>query len=129
MSLSCSCYDDGDWSYIRPEDYTTLNTKRSRKCCSCKATIKVGDLCAKFERVQHVQDDSVTYRIHGDERELADWWMCEACADQFFNLDALGFCINLPANMRRLLAEYVEMTDGRGSTWDLAVNKAQEAKP
>ena len=109
MSLSCYCDDgDFDWYYNGPDDYTTLNTKRSRKCCSCKARIKVGDLCVKFTRCERPNEESVSWRIHGDERPLAPYFMCEACGDQYFNLEALGFCISVGSdNMQRLREEYV----------------------
>jgi hypothetical protein len=41
---------------------------------------------------------------------MADWVMCEECSDQFFNLEALGFCVLVGENMQELLAEYVEIT-------------------
>ena len=110
MSLSCSCDDgDGDWWYFPPEDYTHLDTKRWRKCCSCKSLIRPGDLCAKFQREARLDEWSIKWRIYGDEMPLPTWYMCEACADQFFNLTELGFCINLPDNMMQLVREYAEM--------------------
>lgn len=116
MSLSCSCNDyDGDgWYHFGPveDDYYTLDTKRWRKCCSCKALILPGDLCAKFNRACAPRTD-IEERISGDEVSLAPWFMCEGCADQYFNLEALGFCVTLGDNMMNLLREYVEM---KGST-------------
>ena len=112
MSLSCSCDDsDGDgWWYEGPTDYLRLDTKRSRKCCSCKARIAVGELAIKFRRWRTPDEESVAYRIHGDEEGLASWWMCEACADQYFNLTELGFCIiHGSQSMDSLRREYVEM--------------------
>jgi len=113
MSLSCGyCDDGGDWYYFGPEDYTRLDTKRSRKCCSCGSKISVGDLCAKFPREQRNQDDSVDYRIHGDEKSIATWWMCENCADHYFNLTELGYCVMLTwgEHMRELVRNHAEMT-------------------
>lgn len=124
MSLSCSCGDDDEWYYFAPEDYTTLDTKRSRKCCSCKAVIKVGALCAHFSRVMHPEEGSVDYRIYGDEKPLASWWMCEKCADQFFNLEALGFCITLGTeSMEELRREYVEVY-GKGKVTGHGISTA-----
>lgn len=112
MSLSCSCPDfDGDgWWYETPEEYAPLATKRARKCCSCKSRIEVGDLSMKFIRFCNPCDDSVSYRIHGYEMQLASWFMCEGCADQYLNLTELGFCITLGAdNMMDLIREYAAM--------------------
>jgi hypothetical protein len=113
MSLSCYCddYDGSGWYYYGPEDYMTLNTKRSRKCCSCKSKIKPGDLCTKFVREKYNDDMSVEYRIYGDTMELAPYWMCEECSDLYFNLDELGFCITIGngESMRSLTREYAAM--------------------
>ncbi len=112
MGLSCSCgdYDDYDWYHFGPTggDYTTLSTKRSRRCCSCKDRISIGDLCTRFERARGPLTD-IEERICGDEVPLAPWFMCEACSDQYFNLVELGFCFSLGDNMDDLRKEYVEM--------------------
>jgi hypothetical protein len=115
MSLSCSCDDYCEKWHFPPEDYTTLATKRWRKCCSCMATIRPGDMCAKFEREKNAEPGSVEERIHGEIVELAALYMCEACADQYFNLADLGYCISLGDDMRELLREYVEMTRQHGA--------------
>lgn len=108
-----TCYCDGgdyDWYYRSPDDYATLDTKRARKCCSCKSHIKVGDLCVKFVRYEMCNEDSISYRIHGNERSLAPYFMCEACGDQYFNLEALGFCMSIGSdNMQDLRKEYVKL--------------------
>jgi hypothetical protein len=111
MSLSCSCDSDGDWEwyFYEPSDYKPLGMKRSRKCCSCKSRVAVGDLCIEFPRYKQPGYDTVEERIHGDEMPISSYWMCEGCADQYFNLAALGFCITLPSDMRELLKEYIEM--------------------
>ena len=110
MGLSCSTYDyDGDgWYYYSPDDYSTLDTKRSRKCCSCKKTLRPGDMVVRFDRYRGPLSD-IEQDIAGDEIVLAPWWMCEPCGDQFFNLDALGFCIMLgDESMDELRRQYVE---------------------
>ena len=114
MSLSCACPDwEGDgWYYFGPDDYTCLDTKRSRKCCSCGERIAVGELCGKFLRECNPEEDSIAQRIHGDEMSLAPWWMCERCTDLYFSLEELGFCITLSDDMRQLVREYAEMNKG-----------------
>lgn len=108
MSLSCSCDDEFDWYYLEPSDFSTLTTKRSRKCCSCGSRIAVGSDCARFERYRAPVTD-IEERIQGDEVPLADKWMCEECGGLYFSLTDLGFCINLGSeNMRSLVQEYAD---------------------
>ena len=110
MSLSCSCDEwDGDgWAYISPNDFTILDTKRSRRCCSCKALIRPGDACTKYERLRYPVPDSIEERIVGEEAEiyLAPWFMCEKCGGIAFSLEELGFCVSPASNMMNDLAEY-----------------------
>lgn len=111
MGLSCSCLEDYDgegWTYYTPSDYTTLETKYRKRCCSCKKLIDKESVVAKFIRSRMPQDD-IEERIHGDEVCISDWYMCEQCADIFFSLDELGFCIMLgEESMRELAKEYAE---------------------
>lgn len=110
MGLSCSCDWDGEgWYFFGPDQYTVLGTKRARRCCSCKVSIKAGDLCAKFLREVQPDPDSIEARIYGDEKPLAPWFMCERCADLYFSLDELGYCIFLGDDMRELVKEYAAM--------------------
>ena len=113
MSLICGCdygFGDYDWYWYEPEDYKNLDTKRSRKCRSCGNRIAVGDLCIEFTRAREARDD-LEARIwgDGDAISLASWYFCEDCADQWFNLDELGFCVNPSDDMREMLEEYQEM--------------------
>lgn len=116
MSLSCHCDGgDMDWWHYGCEDYTRLDTKRARRCCSCKALIKRGDLCAKFERAR-VPQSMIEERIYGTESvPLPPKFMCETCADIYFSLDELGFCINLGDSMRALAKEYAEVYGRRAA--------------
>ena len=116
MTLSCTCdYDDYDgdgWFYYGPEDYTTLQTKRSRKCCSCSTKINVGDIVTKFTRARNLNYGSIEEKIYGEGGEiyLADWFMCEECSDLYFSLKELGFCISLGYDsMQDLLKEYQDV--------------------
>lgn len=112
MGLSCSCGDpyDGEWYYIPPNDYTTLQTKRRQRCCSCKSLINIGAICAKFERYRSVRYDSIEEKILGEDGEvqLSDKYQCETCADIYFSLDELGYCTSLDDNMHELVAEYAD---------------------
>jgi hypothetical protein len=112
VSLSCSCYTGGDieWWWYNPDDYSTLDTSRRKRCKSCGVLIDIGATVAKFRRTRYPRND-VEERIYGEAEEIpqAPWYHCEACADQFFNLSELGFCVDPTDNMRELVREYAAM--------------------
>lgn len=106
MSISCGCdYDDFTWHYTAPEDFSTLKTKRFRKCCSCGCRLEPGDTVAEFER-DRPPSSEVEERIYGDEVPMAPWFMCEECGGLFMALAEQGYCIALSKgeNMRSLVA-------------------------
>ena len=110
MSISCSCYDGDDYAWwYETQDQKPLDTKRSRKCCSCGAKIAVGDLATELTRCRPPYD-YIEERIYGDEVYMASWYMCETCGDLYESLVELGYCIELTKgeNMRDL----VKMTRG-----------------
>ena len=103
MSLSCECDSDMDcaWYYYSPIDYGKLETKKRKRCSSCKELINIGAVCTEFHRYSIDEE--------GDEYGLASMHHCEKCADIYFNLDALGFsCIEPDESMPQLLSEYHE---------------------
>jgi len=110
MSLSCECNDswDGQLAYYPPSDYSRFISMRRKRCCSCVAYIRPGDTVAKFERFRGTHND-IEERIHGEQVPLAAHYMCERCADLYFSIDELGFCINLGDDMRLLVKEYSEV--------------------
>lgn len=110
MSLSCSCnFDiDFDFYYKTDEEYAPLNTKRGRRCDSCKKLIKVKETAMLFSIYRDSIND-IEERIYGNEYPLADKYMCEQCADLYVTLSSLGFCITLGRNMRDEVAEYNEI--------------------
>lgn len=110
MGLSCECGGDYDWYYTEPNDFSTLTTKRSRKCCSCEIKIKVGDTVGSFDCWRPPRSDYEERRF-GDEIPMADKYMCEECTGLFFSLTELGFCVTLGSNMRNLAKEYGERQD------------------
>ena len=109
MGLTCLCYEpDGDGCYYYPsDDYQILDTNRAKRCCSCATLIHIGNTALKFDRA-HFPNDDIQERIYGDEVYMAPWWMCENCADLYFSLTALGFCIMLGDKMLDLAKEYGE---------------------
>lgn len=111
MSLSCSCYDsDFAWYFDRPIDFTTLQTKKRKRCKSCNKLINVGSTCLRFTRYKYPETE-IEERIHGggSEISLASYYHCETCGEQYFNLSELGFCIDIEDNMFELLREYQEL--------------------
>lgn len=113
MSLSCYCdVDDADWYYEAGDNFSLLDTKRSRKCCSCGAKLTPGSEVLRFMRYRHAAYDSIEEKIFGEGNEiyLADWFMCETCGGLYMALNELGFCCDLGHDdMRELAKEYGQM--------------------
>lgn len=107
MPLSCSCDYSGDaeWWWYRPDDYSTFPQRRAARCRSCKALIRAGDICTIFLR-ERIPNGYLEERIYGDEVPLAPWYHCETCADLYFSLDELGFCVRPDEDMLELVKEY-----------------------
>jgi hypothetical protein len=112
MSLSCTCSDndDAEWYWYGPSDYSTLNTRRRKRCISCGTLIDVGAIVARFERNRCPQND-IEEKIYGEGPTIpmAERYHCESCADQYFNLTELGFCVYPEDSMRDLVREYAAM--------------------
>ena len=108
MSLSCSCGDDDGcaWYFYIPSDFSKLETKRSRKCCSCGTKIKPSDDCVEFDRYKGAESE-VEERIYGDcgEIPLASWYMCESCGGVYLSATELGMCFDLDGNIKDQVRE------------------------
>jgi hypothetical protein len=109
MPLSCDCGDwdgDGIWLLV-PEEFSVLDTKRRKRCKSCKRLINKGESVLEFERFHYAQDD-IEERIWGEGCDIpnASWYLCSHCGEIFLNLDDLKFCVNPDENMEDLLEEY-----------------------
>ena len=101
---------DGDyaWYCTQPSDYSTLRTKRGRRCCSCNALIKVGSISLEFERERYAKTD-IEDRIYGDGPDvpMPSQFHCETCADLYLSLTELGFeCVSPDEDMRELVKDY-----------------------
>lgn len=112
MPLGCGC----DWEpepgmvcWYGPDDYSTLDTKRSRVCENCGHKIEPGALVAKFRRYK-VPEHDIEERIYGDGYESgvprAPQFLCEKCADQWFSLDELGFHCVSPQEVTDCIRDY-----------------------
>jgi hypothetical protein len=110
MSLSCDCDFGGDdpaWWYSSTLKFSTLATKRGRKCCSCGEAIKPGAEVVEFTRWRSPKDD-VEERIFGEDGEidLASWYMCEICGGLAMAVEETGMCYSIGEDMKQQIAEY-----------------------
>ena len=78
MPLTCECFDDYEWFYNLPDEYSILETKRRRRCQSCRQLISINTLCLEFE--------CYTIDEFGDEKYTANKYLCETCGDIFLSL-------------------------------------------
>jgi hypothetical protein len=116
MSLFCNdlhddYYDDNSWYYYVPTEIKKLETKRAKRCCSCKKLLRPGDEVGAFDRWRMSRGD-IEEKIYGDGAEiwLATWYMCEDCTGLFWALYELGYGCDLGRdNMRDLVKEYNAM--------------------
>lgn len=110
MTLTCECpdydYYDCEWWYENTSDYHSLATKRGRRCKSCKAIIKPGEICTSHGRYRHTNTFIEEMIYDCDGVPLAPHWMCERCSDLFFSLQELGYCVSPEDDMRVLINEY-----------------------
>ena len=106
MSLSCSCGSgDYEWYYQAENDYREMPKQKRRKRCAggCNRLINGGDLCLPLWRTREPRTD-IEENIYGDEVPIATWYLCEECADLYFSITELGYCITMEIdiNMREL---------------------------
>jgi len=128
MGLSCSCdyeyeFEPGEWTYFFPAmvDFVPLDTKKAKRCCSCKRLIKVGDICSKYPRYRYPYTE-VEAKIKcrrdlddcfSDEPciRIVDHCHCEWCGEIYLNLVDLGYECLLPnESMKDILAEYHDIS-------------------
>lgn len=116
MPLSCDCgLDDLDvaWYYWPPNDYSIMPQRRARKrCVSCDELIDHGATVAEFHRSRFANGDYEESRFGEGDPEavtLASVYLCERCADLYFSLDDLGFCVSPYEDQRELVREYAAM--------------------
>lgn len=110
MELSCECGDpsDWDWYYETPseeEEFTPLRTETSQPCSSCKKVIRVGETCMTFRRFSTNEYDE-------DENplELEPIHMCETCAEQWLNLEGVGYCVPVDEDIMISMRQYWDLT-------------------
>ena len=114
MSLSCAWdereIDESTWFCKSPEDFSILELKKPQSCCSCQSRINYRDICLEFVRYTYSENGTelIGYILQdcGERINLPPLFMCEECGEQFYNLDALGYCMHITDNMMELLGEY-----------------------
>ena len=114
MSLSCSCDVDFDpyhvaWFWEDCSQPKPMKWRARRaKCASCKGMINTGAECVEYYRYKKADEDSIAYRIVGEDIPLASYFECEECNDLREALEELGYCVNLGDYMKDLIDEYNE---------------------
>ena len=121
MPLSCECdYDDPDFYWWQPSDYSEMpERKRRKRCNSCFSFLEAGSIVAEFSVTRDSRCDYEFSRFgEGDPGaiSLAPVYLCECCADLFFSLDELGFCVSPYEAQRELVREYAQMN--QPNAWD-----------
>ena len=109
MSLSCRCNNDYEWYYYPPDDFTSFNHLRRKRCVSCNNLINYDAVCLQFDCYRDARDDYEESRF-GDEVEMASKYMCSKCGEIFLNLTDIGYCHNLGDNIKEDLDDYWDMT-------------------
>jgi len=132
MSLFCETdgdYGDPDWWWYQPADEAPLATKRSRKCCSCGQKVGVGETARKVRRYRQATEWEETRGL-GDEVQLADWYLCEACGDLADSIAELGFCFHLGGGerLKQQIDEYRE-TEAAEREWQKTHNAPHNRLP
>lgn len=123
MPLTCSCdyeAEPGSVIWLDPDDYTTLQTKRRQRCCSCGDLIDIGAVVGVTRRFK-VPETEIECRIYGEDGEvpLADKFLCEECTDILFSLEELGYCVYAGENQKEVLKEYQDLKSAM-TTADIA---------
>ncbi|MHB0888082.1 hypothetical protein [Acidithiobacillus sp.] len=119
MGISYACeLDDPDWYYEVDDRPRALDTKRSRKCVSCKIRIAIGDTVYRIIRWRRPFND-LEERIHGDEVSMSTWYFCPECAAIYQALDKVmdkvNACVDLGHDdLRDALQEFNEMYAPKG---------------
>lgn len=108
MPLTCYCDDNFDWYYSADEDFKPLQTKRRKRCASCKTLIDVGAETLAFQCWRTAQTD-IEETIYGDEVPLATKYHCEVCGGLFMALNERGYCLDPTEDMRALVKEHAEI--------------------
>lgn len=112
MSISCSCDFDGDgwvYTYSMPLDFKPMDTKRAKRCCSCRTLVKHGQDCVELERYRPARN-GIEERIYGEgcDVPLASWYLCEECGGLFMAIQELDICWFAGTNIKDDVREWAD---------------------
>ena len=112
MSLSCSCGDDDGcaWYFAGPSDFSKLETKRSRRCCSCGAKINWHVAVATDPSVNGGY--TLCAAIAQGESEPVAWMDKQQGAFSFMGSGKYGPTW-IPLYAAPQVADYVPLSDGQ----------------
>jgi len=110
MSLSCGCSGDYDWFYDQPDDFSTLETSKRKRCISCNELIDIKAPCVQFHCWRPARTE-IEERFKGYEVYMAPKYMCEKCGEIFLNLSEYGYCVTLGGNMKDDLETHWALTN------------------
>jgi len=113
MGLTCGCDFDlepGMTVAYGPNDYEPMKAKRRQRCMSCDELIDVEATAAMVTRYR-IPETEIECRIYGEDGEIPipHKWLCEKCADIYFSLEDLGYCVNPHDNMIDLVKMYARL--------------------
>ena len=115
MGLSCDYDfdpDAGQTVWEHNDEFTTLATRRRRKCCSCKARIEPGAKVVKFRRWK-VPEYDIEISLYGDDGwdgpPRAPMFHCEPCGNLYLFLQGFKYSFPVDDDMRKLAKEHAKM--------------------
>ena len=104
--LPCNCeYGESETWYSLPSDFSLFKKWRAKRCCSCNKLIKFNDICLEFGLTRATTNE-LEEKIYGDEKPLAPHYQCESCGEVFFNLQSIGYCIDIENDMDEYMKDY-----------------------
>lgn len=117
MSLSCSCDsgDDYDQFYMVDNNFSVLNTKRGRKCSSCRTRLVPGDKVLRINVFRHPNCD-IEDSIYGEggEVQLRTRYHCADCGAISLAVSMRNMCMEIDENIHRQFDEFMRdhVTEG-----------------
>ena len=114
LTCDCDIFCEAEWYYEPPWDYEVIprrDSNRRYKCGSCGNLIDHDSLSIRFVRYRAPKSD-LESRIYGEDYDsvpLASIYWCERCADLYFSLTELGYCVGPDDHALELVKEYAEL--------------------
>ena len=109
--MNCGCnYDfEAQWYFEEPDSYSVMPVRKRRvRCSSCKKLIEPGSTVNAYDRSRSPKDD-IEIRIYGEDWDsvpLSPMYHCEECADLYWSLADLGYCVSITEPLKNQVAEF-----------------------